>query len=832
MRIFKRLIIIFVLLFSVITLSGCDLFGGDDNGDDHNNNPEEKLELALEDESLSWNAITNASKYIIKIDGNEIETTTNSFNLGCLYLVDGDYTIKVEAFVNGAIVTFDDSVTLDVNRETEKDSIYSELLKLYDETYVPDMNESDFEFDYDYEEYLSFSTMAQTLSLAAARSNLTSSEVKDIYEKLSELTGEFENFDDLKEYFDSFEAYELSTQALSNIAYDVALIMVDLYGDSLENDIEFYEEEIKSYEDQINAHKNDPSIEAIHTEIKEYATLEQFNIIEDAINGNYYYEYLYYIDYIINEACNEIVVGSFDYDNFIIAVDDELALALLSTLNQSVIAEDEVLLNYFYYNSVFDFFKTIDYYETIARYNSYIEEINNQIDIFNEYKTKLSSSKDVFIPALNVVLNYFINVYGELDNELFEMVEEVFTSQVFSPEEVFILKDEIVSLFENTLPSQSDFVKVFELVDIFDNEDYITEDVLNYLSTGSYIQANLMIDLLKEIDLEMYNDVFEIMSEMGMDQYEDARIIVRLVVYAGKFFNKFVEDHNTEFESLSALQTEEVQNMFMELYMQFLGYNINDTYSNMYDYINDFLVGIDDVLVRIGTDVYDEFLETDGQIAIAFIDFIEAGYTYDDPYLAETEIKNIFNELLKYHSLTIASLTETEVDTLVTELVDLTAAVILVQNDINETELVSDFLEDIAPTIGDVVYNILQVEKALIEELDNNDAIDELFNHEVSISFDLSALEQFVKALDEALTEERLDLIYNSIDLISTNIFGHEDFQEISGAEQEDIDNFVEDTELMIIDIVDLVDQVATFNFDNLTEDQTAIIDELLYYFQ
>jgi uncharacterized protein YlaN (UPF0358 family) len=477
------------------------------------------------------------------------------------------------------------------------------------------------------------------------------------------------------------------------------------------------------------------------------------------------------------------------------------------------------------------------------------------------FKTMLNTERETFISSIEIVASYVSNVYGQIDGSLVSKLNELTSGGMMTEEEILIIKDEIVGVFSETLPTVEDYKNVYLLNTLIlkamyvDHTIVIDDAIINAYAVTSHNSAKLFIELLKDLDIAMYeelnsltNDIYipgeyyfdEILGEYvySEDQY-DIRKIVDLVLYFDTYFNNFRLEHHTEFDAISSVSTEELKTMMYEVYKEILIASVlefapDDQQKDlMIDTIEELFSNIDlyeeanEIYTKLGLDIYDRFINTEGQILIDLTDLVERIDDGEDEYTLGAEFQSLLVQYIDYNDILLGSLTKDELTILIRYQLITSRLTLMNVEYAGSPNL--DSLYDTLPTIlADIIYPFIQFEMTLLDKLVQNQFPIEMLIHGENITLEESADEQLIKSLNEVLTVEVKALLKASVKSLYDDVLANP-----TVIEEFDIDTIEladsRTTALTNIDrIYNYISILSTYDFDNLTLEQEQEYNDFL----
>jgi hypothetical protein len=761
MRKYKIFQFLLVLCFSFVALFACTETKNDSSEDTSQTSEADETvgtptNLTVTEGILTWDAVTGAENYVITIDGNNYTVNSNRFNLNELEL-EGELIIQVKAVKGGSESSVADVTHTFVSLDALKDEVYEKALAYINEDYEPDMQESDFDFEYEYQSYLQISKLARAFAESSVNVSLTEEEITHAIEVIEtfEMDLNSESLVALAPAFDILEELNLS-------AYEMAYIVTHM--------------------------------------ASEYIT-----ILLDTYNGE-----------TNTEETTDVIV-----------VDDS------STASGVVVEEDPLVDDDATVSEVYD--------EPVYDPSLEMEEMIEHLEALNEL---MEEDIDAFIDGLEVVINYMMNVSGEVDADFLQNIEDTINNTDFSITEIFVLKNEVVAVLEESLPSVEDFEKLYTLSVLLtelialdeEDEDVDYTALIHAQAVSTHYTNKLMIQFIKGVDEDTYNEIQTIIANLMIidEEYEtqriDIEVAVELVLYADQYMRTFITENQTDFEQLNnAYENETVKTLMVESLKESILESIEQTYdpyegelsketvinmvNNIFDHL-DLYEQLNALSEEIGWDIYDQFIETEGQIIIDFYQL-----TQSDP-TAETfpaDAQTVFTQLITY--LELGELTQEEFNLIVEAAYEIVKYPIMEETGYTETEM-ETISSTTLPLLAEGLYTLSDFRMELLKTLDTQDSIENILSSTNPLTEDERLVAELIIALNTNLTTENQTELKALITQIYDDVLLDDELVVLFGLDATEVEVSKTNTLAMFDELVLQIQTMAHYDFDQLTEEQ------------
>lgn len=795
--------------------------------------------LKIEDGVLTWTAVSGATGYVVQVNGMDNNVTMTSFDLKTLTLAYGNHEVKVFSKVGTESSTASTITYVHANPEVEAD-IYEAILGFINEGYLPDMEETDFEDDYEYQNYLRVSRIARAYTNGALLSELSLGETEEIIGTFLEVNEtEPESVEEIKEQLDKFRDLDIDPDKLAKVLVEVMLELLELLVEEQEQSILDMEDEIAYLESQLAEFKTSENYVNLMNDLEEYATEADLQAILD-FTSDASFEYFDFRFIIINVQYDLNNEESYSVDWYR-SYEDPMVDAVLNIVLAAYENEDEMFIDNFSY----DVWLLEEAHHRASNIDSVERNIvSREIDIENlkHVKEITSENKEAFYTSLSETINFVYNFYDNLDNTLVELLDNLVASENVTPEEIFILKDEVVDLLMESLPTASEFENMYLalFVVMYDFFDINPNDMVGFstvLGQMENLGLTLMLNVLDDIDLTMYNEVFELVTTMHTPGYwdneteeyvypvTDPKKVVEFVVYVGDFYYEVKETHALTIAALDALNTttfeSQLENIFSKVLNELPFEDNNEVVLMLWEnYLEnkDTYKAVHAMMKKYGDAVFSKFVETNGKLALDFITFIENGQENEDLSLLAEDFRDIFEQLMEYHALTIEDLTDPEIDSLV-EFILLNAKFALFNFQMEDPGF-EEFLDSVTPQIKQLVKMVIEIEIDLAQALKDNDAAYELLNLAGEYSFEEALAIQAILAFDVVLTTANEQKFTDGLDILFDEVFTKSFFLEMNEMTEEDLEGMRENFDDLFSTMFEGIRRLADYDFSDLLEEE------------
>lgn len=810
---------------------------------------------------LVWNKVTNATGYIVYVGTKEYSVTDQIFNLNSLSLVAGTYSIKVKAVNNNEQSSASEVLSFVVSANQE--AVVAEILLSINETYLPNMKEEDFLQDYEYREYYNTSQLVNAYAQIALV-YLNDNNAVNFFKQFVEFVDseEIDSFVSLKNAIDQISTYDLTAMQFSNIAVELSLAMLNLQVDDMNYQIQELENQIIEQNNVINDLKNAAEYLAVYNKLKGYVNQEDLPIFEEFMAGDAVLGYDNY-SFVIQEFLN---IANY------IASDEETSLDPIYYYNDYELMFYDLVVNVKDANDteLLEQLQDSIYYEPLIQlgnekilgrnYQELLDNVNNTLPYIQDVKTTISTNKQIFLTQIEDVVNYLAAIYTSVPITLLTKLDNYKETKI-EPEEIMLLKDEIITILQETLPSEEAFANFYTtalyLSTIFhdlDINDYLLHAPV--LGELDHLSLELLLLLMADIDLEMVNDIMAIVDviiipgefktdpDTGLEYYQseqyDYEKVLDLILYIGKYLQDFKTANQQKFNQLEAISFDNASRDVLKIYLEIMKVQLkNQTDEENFALVSfifekllieypNIVAGLE-VFENIGSDVINIFLETE---AVFFKNLIPIFEKIENGEFSIQELEELFSDFVAYNNALFQNLTKSDIEKILKMskvpmmLVFAQALDITELTNFNSYETLFDELID---PVATVINNIVILEKELVLIVDRLE-VTQLFNS-WPLQNDEKELVLIIISLDELFIEANENLVLGTIDIIFENIFSNPNLMEIIQVTTEQINMYHDIFTDKFTQLFADVHLVAGFDFTNLQADQLQQVYEVIYNF-
>lgn len=816
---------------------------------------------------LSWNAVPNATAYRITINSVNYTTTQTTYDLKTITLPTGTYSVTVVATRNTLLSPASAAASYLVLPVANADDIYAAVLLMIDDTYVPDMQESDFDDEWEFENYQNTARLLRVYSDTAISLSMSFDNAVDMFEHIYTMISSMDGITsatELKTQLDQFGDFGLTSQSVSIMIMELGSIAFDMGLESALSDLAYFEDELESIALEIATIKASSDYTSLYNKLSLYAGTDVTTLdllIHDFENGNYN-DIWWLFDIISQMAFNAL--NNPEADPWYLDYEDPYIDLFYLIVSEAVIEEDIEFLSglaYNYYSTLLPLMSIHNQSYNLHYAHQRVADIEQQMVFLNGIIAMMEEEYDMLQETMEGVLTFVVDLYDSIPLTMITKLDTLMENGELTMAEYILLKNEIVAMLQDNLPTAADFGTMYAT--LFQIAASITDinmtDVAQHatlLGQVDYILIGLMLEMVADVDQTMIEEISAIVNDLMIpgefiddewggywtDDQVNFPKAIELAIYIGNYLEDFKTTHAIEFAALAALPIDDAMEDFVifatgiiksqmmlemdEEEFALVSLVIDELIAD-YDNI---LAGIQ-VLMNLGVNVFDEFLTSEGQFMLDVYELILYMDESDDLEFLVSEIERIFGGFAAYNVALMGDLDQVAFEKIL-RIVRVPLMIQILQEGIIDFETFNTLFDELLTPISTVLANIVTIEQQIITTIDSAELVlffaplfaEETLDQQV---FMMRVLAMVTIVADEAINTQIEDLIFASLTTVFDDILGHEDVMGLTGMTQTDIDDLYNMINQMVQDKLDALRIVAQYDFDNLSQSEQEAFFEL-----
>ncbi|QWB95916.1 hypothetical protein KHQ89_00095 [Mycoplasmatota bacterium] len=821
--------------------------------------------LAINNDVLSWDAVDDALGYIVYIDGDDYAVSTNSYDLSTLLLSVDDYVIEVRATAGSVESDLSTEITYEVVALGNSDDVYAAVLLVVNPSYLPDMNEDDFEDEVEFDVYMETAQLVEFYADMTVQSAMSTEDAVGFFDDMYTpmMNGEMNSVFDLMDAFNNFETYDMSNERIVDMLYGLVELALELNFEDFEG--EFAEAQL-SYNDAeaaVTTYMNSSAYTDVVDDILlAHATtsveIEQIKMMFESYSS---YEYLSTFITMGYDAYHGTAIDYTNYLYYIYDVDasrlEALANVVIAINNDS--AARDILLDS---NGLWNIQSELSSLNSSLEYaQSYMMSISTTLEQIEDVQTLINTNDEENKEALLTMVDFLMTVQATMPDDVIELLDDMLEESSLTTTEIFQIKAELIDVIQEAMPSVDEFIAL-RLVEIAFAEALSGLDLADLEAQASFLgnldYASLEVSLLfiEDFGVSDYTGVLLLLEPIMNDgMVNDPVVIVDILDFIMSYLEDFEAAHPDEVQALADLMgSENIEAIYDLLFEQIISMIeeqedvpdevifVLNALANRYDEA----VMLLQMVENIGIDMITTFVETEGLIVDALMAIDEA-----DPEDSAAQLAAVIDAVESvddYLQIFIDDLSEEQyVAVLSFASIPLTLG-LASQLDMTyeETEAL---LLNIYPVVGETNYAFTQVVLLFIQDIGETEIIDMLDIIQMVDSDPVNSLDAVIDLIlyvdtyvtsfeaahpDEVaqllalLDSEDLETIY---DLIFVELIKYVDNMDNMYFNKEltlyVLNELASDYDL-VISLRDLVLSIGMDSIDNFVESEGALIESFI----
>lgn len=504
-----------------------------------------------------------------------------------------------------------------------------------------------------------------------------------------------------------------------------------------------------------------------------------------------------------------------------------------------------------------------------------IQLLEAELEVYTLLKDSIENSRDDLLLSLLHTLEYLISIHSQVsDNLITNLVNlgNIETIDDVVAEEIILIKDEIVAILLDNLPSMEDMIMMYEMINVIQLAMTSSSDQPQYpLQSAAHtiLSIEAFAKMLDTIDVEYVNNVKGYVKQKTPNM-ANAEIMILTI----KYLDRFKSENKGLIDEIREVLTVEQQAELFDYYANYISLN----YDNAQDVIDiSKIIWLDDLVYEtiyyINNDTYDLidplldwFGKTDGEIIRQAV--ILEGYNVSDNNVYSNDTLNIIysNEtdyqialqntqflILKYVLEMEYVLSKETTDADVKEYADLVFALIPFE-DYFETSNLNNVRTNVKEFFDNQAINIYTLVKGFLKYENDNEVIEDLIalNNQIDNylrtkygndylsqnQFQADPYQQYAyliflgNLIDRYMTssyESKLDALINDFFVL----FKTQEFLAMYDLSITEMDEYETIIETEIVDyILSTSSLIKNYDVNSLSLAQKAVLEELVLFLE
>lgn len=251
-------------------------------------------------------------------------------------------------------------------------------------------------------------------------------------------------------------------------------------------------------------------------------------------------------------------------------------------------------------------------------YNSLIDQAQTELAALEDLLDEVNDNPDSIVLAITSTMEYFISVEEMISEDLVDSlmnISEVEEASDLNAAELFTVKEEVVNILRETMPSQEDMDLIFQVYDLLmlvsGTSSTVSSEVEN-LSGKLAVQAmytiEAFINFLDALDEDYFNDLVGYLN----GDYTDPMAMAEIAIMTIEYFDSFKSDNQTLLDTINEVFTDEEKEILYNDYLATLGDFTSDSGITSISFQS--ILVLEDSFGSAFDEMLDMFVERDGEL--------------------------------------------------------------------------------------------------------------------------------------------------------------------------------------------------------------------------
>ncbi len=727
--------------------------------------------LVLNGDVLTWDQVSNAEGYLVMINGYGYEVLTPTVDLATLYLPSGTFDVVVVAVHGDIESSASTSVSYTISAQSVSADVYEAVLLVMNTSYVPDMVEADFETEEDYIDYERSSEMALYYANATHDLAMTTQESINMFTDMHTLMTQTEvmSMTQMMSELEMLDTYHVTPERFTELLYGFAPLALNQQIARTTRRVDQLTIDHANYQATLDAFYQSTQFMNFYQVLAEHATPENMYVIDYMFNHEYKWAFA--------EAFNTMA-GQYFYNGQF--VDNGYYWFVPEEYHEDIMAMEQIVMAIYNDEPSRSFLGDMQQLWNITNQlypmqdnvmwsSEDLERREQEFAQLSRVLTMMNSHEVQNREGLYVVVQFLFTLRENIPTSLIESMDEIISGEAeLTPQEILIIKDELVNLLQSAVPEAEDFAALHNIAFAFagsmldvDLSAFEAESqFLGEMDVATIELALYFIEDFTVLDLGNVMPIIEAMmeSENGPDPYD----VIDLLTFIKDYVDTFTTTHQTDIDEFNALigseHPEIIYNLILAEFIDYAENNIEDEHERaLFLYVfNDIADSYDDVIIildmvkTLGIDTVVNLITTEGDIIDSIIALDEA---MDDTARMNAIIA-LLNDVDSYLLVLIDDLSPDQFEALISFAKLPFVITVYEQLGLNLTlEELDDIVENLYPHIGQTIHAELELMLMLIESIDDTD-ITTVYNLVMTVTDEYGELQvpEFIDLIDYIYT--------------------------------------------------------------------------------
>ncbi|MDX9691741.1 MAG: hypothetical protein RBT45_04735, partial [Acholeplasmataceae bacterium] len=487
---------------------------------------------------------------------------------------------------------------------------------------------------------------------------------------------------------------------------------------------------------------------------------------------------------------------------------------------------------------------TIIYHLLVVSLEMQVEQVQAQMvdnddAQLEEMLEALQANEVIAIQSLTIVLDFLLTFKDSLSTNVIGLLDDAIEGQELSINEIIIIKDEVVGILQDTMPSVSDFTFLYSsLMTISgtmtgqDMSGYLPH--ADFLAEVDHLAITIGLEFIASVNTQTVEDIQALVEAIESGMYgPDPEKVIDLVLYVMTYISDFKDANAELFADYDELMQDEALEALFGLAIDQIIFQVEndpymgeeadmvvamlEAYKDEYDTIRATM----DIFATIGENLFNEFVSSEAALFYAIIELQTNSMELTMEGILTQVIDDILPLFMDYHTAIFGELDQEAVLTIL-EFIQIPATVAL-----TNMVMMGDMpnFDAILDDVADVVANVIVLETAILNAIDDAD-IPAIMSNE-NLDPEVAAVLSMISVLDIALSSANEAIIDDIIDTIFENILKDPEIMPLLDATSQEINEMKTMVTGEVDGFITEIHEIADFNFNALTYDDMERIQAI-----
>lgn len=474
----------------------------------------------------------------------------------------------------------------------------------------------------------------------------------------------------------------------------------------------------------------------------------------------------------------------------------------------------------------------------------------DELEMYLMIQQLMVEEKQVVVRGLRTTISFMFDFYDGIEAAMLTSLETIKNSEEFNTAEFVVLKNELVAMMTELIPTLENFENIYSVLGIITGKYLNLEksDWDNLVQESAILSKNAFtVGLLfvGDIDVATINELKEMVETASGSMDSMPTVLVEVGMYLVNYADDFYEKNKTFIDALPGINEEiikpEIYNILKSLVLKIMKAELSlEDFTYYSTFVEKFFANIKDfedaleLVVDKGKDEVMFLIENNG----IFLEFVLANFAPLQDEIDKARLTEIFNQLLEFNNFAFGDHQKADLEII---LKGFKVPMELALKEMLQLERTFDAAAEIniiLPYITTVLHNVITLENQFMEFIDEQNMVEAILgihdftsDTEVTDEETVKIAEVIIKKVSLFFSETRETLVNNTIEILFNDIFSREIFLDFTGMNAESMEIQKSDIIEAFDGAIEQLDIMAGYNFKNLTPEQEEEILDMFSIF-